>query len=417
MTTLRSPAFAPFQVRSFRFQWPADLATSLAFEMEVLILGWYVLVETGSVQLLAVFGALQYVGALVSPLMGVAGDRIGQRNLLCITRALFAVLAASLLLMAIFGALTPLRVLAVAGMAGLIRPADTITRNTLVAHTMTPAQLMGALGMSRVTGDAARVAGALAGAGVVAVFGMVTAYAVVLGLYAISFALSLGVSPGRAGSAARSATAPGSPWGDLRHVFGYVWRSPALLGAMAVAFMINVLAFPFVLGLLPYVTREVYGAGQTALGTLTASFAAGGLTASIVLGLNRLPLRPARTMLLATGAWFVLTIAFGQARSVTAGAITLAFIGFVQNLCVIPLSAVMLRSAGDEIRGRVMGMRMLAVWGLQPGLLLSAPLIGTVGFAMTTWLFALAGLAFTALIAVRWRSNLWDIRAHVNARL
>ena len=51
----RASALAPFQVPSFRFQWPADLATSFAFEMETLILGWYVLVETGSVLLLKEF--------------------------------------------------------------------------------------------------------------------------------------------------------------------------------------------------------------------------------------------------------------------------------------------------------------------------------------------------------------------------
>ncbi len=45
----RSSALAPFRVRSYRFQWPADTLTSWAFEMEVLILGWYILVETGSV--------------------------------------------------------------------------------------------------------------------------------------------------------------------------------------------------------------------------------------------------------------------------------------------------------------------------------------------------------------------------------
>jgi hypothetical protein len=33
-------ALAPFTVRSFRFQWPADLLISWAFEMEMLILGW-----------------------------------------------------------------------------------------------------------------------------------------------------------------------------------------------------------------------------------------------------------------------------------------------------------------------------------------------------------------------------------------
>ncbi len=33
--------FAPFAIRSFRFQWMADLTMSWATEMETLILGWY----------------------------------------------------------------------------------------------------------------------------------------------------------------------------------------------------------------------------------------------------------------------------------------------------------------------------------------------------------------------------------------
>ena len=35
----RPSALAPFHVRNYRFQWPADLLTSWAFEMETLILG------------------------------------------------------------------------------------------------------------------------------------------------------------------------------------------------------------------------------------------------------------------------------------------------------------------------------------------------------------------------------------------
>ena len=50
---------APFRTRAFRYQWPADLATSWAVEMEVLILGWYILVTSESVVLLVFFGALQ----------------------------------------------------------------------------------------------------------------------------------------------------------------------------------------------------------------------------------------------------------------------------------------------------------------------------------------------------------------------
>jgi hypothetical protein len=54
--TERASTLAPFRVRSFRFQWPADLATSWAIEMETLILGWYILVETGSVLMLTWYG-------------------------------------------------------------------------------------------------------------------------------------------------------------------------------------------------------------------------------------------------------------------------------------------------------------------------------------------------------------------------
>ena len=71
---------AAFRVRSFRFQWPADLLTSWAFEMETLILSWYVMVNTGSVLWLTAFGSLQYIGTLAAPMFGVLGDRLGSRD-------------------------------------------------------------------------------------------------------------------------------------------------------------------------------------------------------------------------------------------------------------------------------------------------------------------------------------------------
>jgi hypothetical protein len=96
----RVPALAPFRIRSFRFQWPADLLASWAFEMEGVILGWFVLVSTGSVLALAVFGSLQFLGTLISPLFGMAGDRIGSRKLLCLMRSTYIV--AALILAALF---------------------------------------------------------------------------------------------------------------------------------------------------------------------------------------------------------------------------------------------------------------------------------------------------------------------------
>src|ERR1700694_2994613 len=84
----RPSALAPFRIRNYRFQWPADLLTSWAFEMETLVLGWYVLVETNSVVMLTLFGALLYVGTLIAPIVGVWSDRIGHRTMLSSMRAL-----------------------------------------------------------------------------------------------------------------------------------------------------------------------------------------------------------------------------------------------------------------------------------------------------------------------------------------
>src|SRR3954470_17398684 len=93
----RFAMLAPFATRSFRFQWSADLLTSWAFEMETIILGWYVLVETGSVLWLTMFGASQYLGTLVAPLYGVVGDRLGHKSLLFGMRVAYAVFASTLL--------------------------------------------------------------------------------------------------------------------------------------------------------------------------------------------------------------------------------------------------------------------------------------------------------------------------------
>jgi MFS family permease len=405
-------ALAPFQVRSFRFQWPADLAVSWAFEMEALILGWYVLVATGSVKMLVLYGAVQWAGSLLSPLFGVAGDRLGHRRILCATRATYALLAATLTTLALSGALVPWHVFAIAALVGLIRPSDMVMRQALIAQIMPRTQLLGALAISRTTADSARIAGSLAGAGSVALFGMGPAYVVVTLLYSVSFLLSLRI----AAPPARSSAVPATPLRDLVDAFTYVWTKPALMGAVSLAFLVNLLAFPFFLGLLPYIAKEVYGVGQAGFGYLAATFSTGGLIGSIFISTRRRPLRAGRTMLAAAMGWFAVVLALAHNTSFTTGLALMAAAGLLQNLCLMPLAAVMLRGADDHMRGRVMGMRMLAVWGLPTGLLISGPAIAGIGFATTTVIFGALGMALVATIGLVWRKALWSKTSASNAR-
>ncbi|MBV8186465.1 MAG: MFS transporter [Alphaproteobacteria bacterium] len=413
--TARVAALAPFQVRSFRFQWPADLLTSWAFEMEGVILGWFVLVSTGSVLALAIFGSLQFLGTLISPLFGMAGDRIGNRNLLCLMRGTYVVVSSALMILFLLDWAAPAPVFGLATIMGLVRPSDITLRNLLVGETMPAEYLMRAMGVSRTTADTARIVGALTGAGLVAALGAGLAYVAVSSVYAVSLVLTLNVGLRRVRMIGER-LAHDSPIKALRQGFAYVWSTPDMRALMLLAFLVNFAAYPLVGSLLAFVARDVYGLDQTGLGWLIASFAGGALMGSIAISIHGPSIRPARTMLACAVGWFALNLVFAWVTSPLFGALVLFAGGFVQSFCMIPMAVLLLRVADPSFRGRVMGVRMLAVYGMPLGLLLAGPLIEALGFAVTGTFFSAVGVACTLLIAVNWRVHLWRPAAAANVR-
>lgn len=409
----RSEILAPFSVRSFRFQWPADLLTSWGIEMEVLILGWYILTATGSVLLLTVYGSLQYAGTLIAPMFGLAGDRFGHRSVLCVMRLIYAALATAITLMALTGLLNPAGALVIAGVNGLVRPSDLAMRNAIVAETMPGDRLMAAMGVARTTSDSARVVGALAGALLVAALGMTIAYGIITIFYTIGCALTLGVGAPRS---AASSIARLSIWRDLREGLVYVWDAPESLAAMWLAFLVNMTAYPLTLGLLPYVARDIYHVGQTGLASLTATFAIGSLAGSILISVIGRSIRPARMMIVFSFVWYVMLLVFVHMPGINTGRCALVMAGLSQSLSMTPMAVMLLHAAGPKFRGRVMGVRMLAIYGLPVGLLLAGWLIPQFGFDATASSYCIAGAVLTVGIAVRWRKALWPLTAPANTR-
>jgi len=407
--------FGAFRVRSFRFQWSADLLTSWAFEMETVVLSWYVMVQTGSVLWLTAFASLQYIGTLAAPMYGVLGDRLGGRVMLCAMRVIYASLAGLLTLLAWTGLLTPAWVLVVAAVVGMVRPNDLVIRNTLIGETIPAPYMMQALGMSRATMDSARVGGALAGAGLSTVLGLAHTYVFVTSFYLASLALTFGVSRRPPvpdpGASPRGVSIPGpSGWRDLKDGLIRVWTAPELLAMMLLAFLVNLTAYPVSSGLLPYAAQRVYHVDATGLGWLLASFSFGGLLASITMVVMGGPRRAERATLVCTALWYALLLGFGHLSSMGAGLLTLLLAGYVQNVAMIAMTAVLLAAAGDRFRGRVMGVRMLAVYGLPLGLMPSGVLIERIGYPLTITALAVSGLVFTILIGIRWRASMWQRR-------
>jgi predicted MFS family arabinose efflux permease len=413
---------APFSVKAFRLQWPAALVTVWALEMETLILGWYVLVETGSVVLLTLFGASLYLGTLVAPLLGVVADRIGHRNTLVLMRIWYMLLAIVLFGLAQAGALAPGIVLIVALLNGLVRPSDLAIRSAFMAGTLPRELLTGAMALERTTIDSARVAGALVGASLFALLGIASTYIVVVSFYVIGVSLTF--------AAARAARPLGPPadavagvalpmrasfWHELREGVVFVWARPVLRATIWLAVLVNLTAYPLSNGLLPYAAREVYFVDERGLALLVASFAGGALLGSFGFSTfgRRVPL--ARLMLGSAVVWYAMLVIFGQMSQMHLGMTFLFLGGLAQSLCMIAMVVLILRAVTPEVSGRVMGVRILAIYSLPLGLLTAGWLIERIGFASTVSGYALFGLAMVLVLTLRFHADLWRVEAQANS--
>ena len=392
---------------------------AFALEMENIILGWYILVETKSVVLLTIFAGLQFVGSLIAPYTGMLADRMGRRVLLYGGRMTFAVLASVLMALSVMDLLTPVAVFIVALAGGLLKPSELMLRQSFATDILPPSSLLPALGLGRVTLDGARMFGALAGAALFAWLGFGASYFVVAVLYAASFALMWTATLGPAGRASVAAMRRPVPpaagprqsgWRDVRDGLAYVRRTPRLFGIICLVVAINVVAFPLTTGLLPYVAKEVYLLDEIGYGRLVASHAAGSMVGSLLMTFVMRPANAARLMLIVCFCWQVTMVVFALMTHAIAGAVVLMVFGAFQSMTMVSLTTAVLGSAAENFRTRVMGVRMLAVYGLPVGLFISGLLVRQVGFMPAMLTFGVFGIASVLVIGRVWRDALWHGR-------
>jgi len=194
-----------------------------------------------------------------------------------------------------------------------------------------------------------------------------------------------------------------SPWVSLKEGFTYVWNTPHLLATMLLAFLLNMTAFPLTNNLMPVVANNVYQSDQTTLGYMVAAVASGALVGSLLMSHFAHRVVAARMMILFSIAWFLTLALFAQLSTPAIGIPVLVLVGLSQSVGLVPSGAVLLRYSDDRFRGRIMGIRMLAIYGNLPSLLLAGQLIAGFGYRATATAYCAVGIVFTLIIALRWR--------------
>tara|TARA_Y100000758_G_scaffold298419_1_gene259629 strand:+ start:72 stop:1235 length:1164 start_codon:yes stop_codon:yes gene_type:complete len=368
-------------------------------EMETLILGWYILVATDSPFLVGLLAALRFSGTITAPVIGVIADRVNRKVMLISLRIGTVLTAMVLLILAVSGLIQPWHVFIVAGFSGLLRPADNVLRQSLIADTVPRSLLMNASGFARTTQDSARIVGALLGATLLSRLGLGWALTAVSLFYGFSVFFGLGIRSVRSSGHIKKHM---NPLADMKQGAKYIMDSSALQPIMFLAFLVNATAFPFTNGLLPVVARDVYGHDENGLAVMIATFAGGALVGSLLMAAVVKFSHPERFMMLAMIIWHLLLILFAQTQSNTWGLPLLALIGASVSFCMITMSVVLLTFTKFEMRGRVMGVRMLAVYALPMGMVLGGWLIEQYGVSVTITGYAVAGLVAIALSLFKW---------------
>ena len=119
-------------------------------------------------------------------------------------------------------------------------------------------------------------------------------------------------------------------------------------------------------------------------------------------------------MVLAALAWYGCLGGFVLASSLPAAIAILVIAGTAQSLSMVSLSILLLRTTEERLRGRIMGVRMLAIYTLPVGLMTAGALIPSIGYRPTGLLFVGVGLILTLAIGWIWRRDLIDRSAPGN---
>ncbi|MSQ34227.1 MAG: MFS transporter [Dehalococcoidia bacterium] len=398
--------FDSFRIRSFRYQWSADAVSVWASEMENLVLGWYIIAETGSAFQTGLLAALRFGGTLIAPLYGVMADRMNRRKMLVGMRLIFAGQAAVMMALALTGALHPWHAFVLSFLIGLVRQGEQVVRQSLIADTVPRDRLMNATGLARTTQDLSRMAGSFLGAGLLSQLGLGQAYIGVTCFFFVSALLALGITL-KQGVRVRPLT---SPMENLRTGASYMRRDRTIVAVMFLAFLVNFTTFPLTNGLLPVVAKQVFDMGPTGLATLTAVTAVGALVGSLAMAaVSSRAARPDRLMIGGIIAWHVTVLAFSQVHGLGLALLVLSLYGAAMSFSMVTMSTLLLETTEAEFRGRVMGVRMLAVYGLPMGLLLGGVLSDRYNVQTATLILGLIGIGMLVAALVAW-PELWRKR-------
>jgi MFS family permease len=369
---------------------------AMGSQMEVVVLGWFVLTLTDSPFLVGLIAATRMGLNFLALFAGVVADRVRRQQLLATVEFVLTSLGLVMISLILSGFLEVWHIFTITLVAGLVRMFQMPAAQSLVADTLTADRISNGVALTSMGMNLSTIVGPLLGGILFESFGPQGAYAVIALLYSLSgaFALLLGTTP----TATRLQRE--SVLSMVLQGLKYVKGQQVLWATLLLAVIINLTGWPFHTSLMPIFARDMLNTDSAGLGILVAAFGVGALIGSVSLASVRNLRHAGKLLIVAVVAWHASMVAFAASTFIYSSLAILLITGIAFSSTQVLMLTVLLRTALPELRGRVMGLRVLAIFAYAFGSMSSGALAGVWGAPCAANINAVVGIALVGLLAL-----------------
>ena len=392
-----APRFAALRNPTFRLYWLATVSSALGDISEAVVRNWLVWELTQSPFWLGIANFCHWLPfSLLCLHAGVWADRVNNRRLVRLSEFFYLTSAIIMGLLVLAGTIQLWMVLALLILHGTGGGMSQPSRMVLVHNMVGKEALLNAISLSSSARHSLQVIGPpLAGLALVSI-GVGWAYLIIGALF-LPLIVTLTTMRIVETPQADKGNSP-SAWGSLKEGFQYVRSNPVPLSLLALAATPAILIGSSFQSMLPYFAVRVFGMGATGYSFLLAATGVGAIVGALGLSCMRSITHKGAVVLGFTLAYAIFIIAFAYFSSyvpvVVASLILVAYgVSFVIHQASI--NTLLLIVAPAAVRGRVMGLYSMSVFGLQ---IFNGPVVGTL--AVIIGMSSALSIVGTAVVAI-----------------
>ena len=376
--------------------------SQMGSQMETVVVVWYVLNLTDSPLLVGLTATARLGFNFLALFAGATADIVPRRTLMIIVQAVLASLAALMLVLIATDLIEVWHIFVITLLAGLARIFQMPTAQSLAVDSVVPERIPNAVALISAAMNLALIIGPILGGLLFDVFGPEGAYVMVASVYVLSGSLTFLIGETRVSIANKGESVFSLVAEGLRYVKG----NQLLWSALFVAVIFNITGFSFHTTLVPIFAKDVLGQDSFGLGILISTFGIGGLVGSMFWASIPNVKHTGIFCFLAVIGWHSTMIVFAASTNFYLSVGILAVTGMMFSSSLVLVLTVLMKTGLPEFRGRLMGLRTLAIYAHAFGSLGAGAIAGVWGApsaAVLSGIFGISMMLGLALLAPKLR--------------